>query len=249
VSTPATPIPEAPGGSPYFEKGVCPSCGETCPVHKSDKKPVSHICSTGPKPRLERAPSDSRPLRVYIVGAHSVGKTSLARWISKAYGLPLVTEVARAVLAEKELPLEVLRTDIERTAEFQSEVFRRQATVEDAAGSRFVSDRAFDNLAYAASHTVALSKIAASVPEYVKRLKAPGSIVLFVRPHRELMAEDGMREHKNWEEIVRIDGMVRLLLELNDVNYVVIASLSMAERARTVMAVLDLCGAKREVPA
>ncbi len=184
-------------------------------------------------------------LRVYIVGAHAVGKTSLARWISKAYSLPLVTEVARQVLAERELPLHVLRTDIERTAEFQAEVFRRQAIAEDTAGKRVVSDRASDNLAYAASHTIALSKIAASVPDYVKRLKAPGSVVFFVRPHRELMTQDGTRERDDWEEIVRIDGMIRLLLELNDVNYVVIASLSMAERARTVMAVLETCGTKR----
>jgi len=184
------------------------------------------------------------PLRLYIVGAHSTGKTSLARWISKTFGLPIVTEVARAVLAEKEIPLDVLRTDIEKTAEFQAEVFRRQKGAEDAAGSRFVSDRAFDNLAYAASHTLALSKIIANTGEYVARLKSHGSILFLVKPQRELMVSDGTRERSDWEEIIRIDGMVRMLLELNDIDYVVIDSLKMAERARTIRAVLRATGVK-----
>lgn len=187
-------------------------------------------------------PMKPTPLRLYIVGAHSVGKTSLARWISKTFDLPVVTEVARAVLAEKEIPLDVLRTDIERTADFQAEVFRRQQGAEDAAGPRFVSDRACDNLAYAASHTLALKRIISGSDKYMERLRAPGSILFLVKPHRELVTSDGTRERDDWEEIVRIDGMVRMLLELNDIDYVVIDSLKMAERARTVRAVLRAIG-------
>lgn len=187
--------------------------------------------------------AQKRPCRIYIVGSHSVGKTSLARWISKAYALPLVTEVARAVLAERELPLEVLRTDLDRTAEFQGEVFRRQVIAEDAAGDRFVSDRAFDNLAYAASHTISVKRIADGLsPRYIEKLKDPSSVFFFVRPHRELVSQDGMRERVDWDELVRIDGMVKLLLEQNDIDYVVISTLSMAERARTVRAVLKAHG-------
>lgn len=190
----------------------------------------------------EKARGGVIPLRLYIVGAHSVGKTTIARWVSKTYGLPLVNEVARAVLAEKELSLDLMRTDIELTAQFQAEVFRRQAGAEDAAGLRFVSDRAFDNLAYAASHTLALQKIIASTGSYVKRLKSPGSILFLVKPHQELMAQDGTRERGQWEEIVRIDAMVRMLLELNDIDYVVIESSKMPERARTIRAVLRAAG-------
>ena len=180
-----------------------------------------------------------RSIRIYIVGSHSTGKTHLARWISKTYGLPLVTEVARSVLAERELPLEVLRTDIERTADFQAEVFRRQAIAEEQAGDRYVSDRAFDNLAYAASHTISVKKITAGLsPSYVEKLRDPGSVIFFVRPQRELASQDGTREKIDWDELVRIDGMVKLLLEQHDLDYVVIATLSMAERARTARAVL-----------
>ena len=195
--------------------------------------------SLGGLPRPSKEPRAVDNARIYIVGSHSTGKTSLARWISKVYKLPLVTEVARSVLAERELPLEVLRTDIERTADFQEEVFRRQAIAEERAGARYVSDRAFDNLAYAASHTISVKKIAAGVAAgYIDRLREYGSVIFFVRPQRELVAQDGVRERVDWDELVRIDGMVKLLLEQNDLDYVVISTLSMAERARTVRAVL-----------
>jgi len=184
------------------------------------------------------------PLRVYISGAHSTGKTTLTRWVSSKYKLKMVNEVARTVLAESEIPLDLLRVDIDRTFNFQSEVFQRQLVAEADAGSRFVSDRTFDNLAYAASHTIGLSKILASAKlgEYVDGIKSNRSVVFFVRPHKELLAEDGVRERGDWEEVTRIDGMIRMLFELYDIDYVSIHSLSMSERVRTVKAVLNLLG-------
>ena len=60
----------------------------------------------------------AQPLRVYFVGCESSGKTTLARWVAYRYGLPLVTEVARSVLAEMEIKLDVLRADIDLTNYF-----------------------------------------------------------------------------------------------------------------------------------
>lgn len=181
-------------------------------------------------------------LRVYIAGAHSTGKTTLARWVARTYGLPLVTEVARSVLAELEIPLDALRIDLDRVKAFQSEVFRRQAEAERIAGKRFVSDRTFDNLAYACHHTIGLREIASSLDTYAQRLRQPGSVVFFVRPHRDLLAHDGVRAGVDWDEIMKIDGMVKLLLELQDVDYITIDTLNMAERARTVRGVLSAFG-------
>jgi hypothetical protein len=189
-------------------------------------------------------PGEDTPLRIYIAGAHSTGKTTLARWVARTYKLAMVTEVARAVLAELEIPLETLRVDLERTKTFQKEVFRRQAEMERLAGNRFVSDRTFDNLAYACHHTLGLSEIAKDLRDYSTRLKTPGSLVFFVRPHRDLLKEDGTRASVSWEEILRIDGMVKLLLELHDVDYITIDTLNMAERARTVRGVLSAVGVR-----
>ena len=46
--------------------------------------------------------------RIYLVGAHSTGKTTLARWIRDRYRLPMIAEVARGVLAEMEARLDAL---------------------------------------------------------------------------------------------------------------------------------------------
>lgn len=92
-------------------------------------------------------------MRIYLVGSHATGKTTLARYISRRYGVPMISEVARAVLAEMETGFDALRTDMELVGEYQERVFARQVAVEKLHEGRFVSDRAFDNLAYVAEHT------------------------------------------------------------------------------------------------
>ena len=69
-------------------------------------------------------------------------------------------------------------------------------------------------------------------------------LVFFLRPHRELLASDGVREEPDWEEVLRIDGMVKLMLESFDVPYIPVASLSMQERVRLLQRVLDLAGVR-----
>lgn len=54
-----------------------------------------------------------KPIRIYFVGAHSTGKTTLARWVRDQYGLPMISEVARGVLAEMEEQLDRLRSRLE----------------------------------------------------------------------------------------------------------------------------------------
>lgn len=191
--------------------------------------------------RVNRMPSCNAK-RIYLVGAHSTGKTTLARWIRDNYGLALISEVARTVLAEMEERIESLRSDIEVVNRYQSEVFRRQIAAERQHEGAFVSDRAFCNLAYAAQHSTILSDIAGDheLRNYMEHVRE--GLVFFVRPHRELMAEDGVREDPDWDEVVRIDGMVKLMLEMFAVPYIPIASLAMQERVRLLERVLAMAG-------
>src|SRR5260221_5842843 len=92
-------------------------------------------------------------IRIYFVGAHSTGKTTLARWAAKRFGLPLVSEVVRTVLAEREIPLDRLKTQVELHGEVQQEIFERQRQAEERMEGGYVSDRAVDNLVYAADGT------------------------------------------------------------------------------------------------
>jgi nicotinamide riboside kinase len=177
-------------------------------------------------------------MRIYFVGAHATGKTTMTRYVSRRYGLPMITEVARAVLAELETGLDALRTDMDLVAEYQRRVFERQVQVERMQNTGFVSDRAFDNLAYAAEHTLILGDLINS-DEFKKYAEwVSQGIVFFVRPHKDLLREDGVRAGVTWESVLRIDGMIKLMLEQFRIPYLPLESVAMQERARAVDFVL-----------
>ncbi len=181
-------------------------------------------------------------MRIYFVGSHATGKTTLCRWASRRYGLPMITEVARAVLAEMESSLDALRTDMDLVAEYQDRVFARQVAIERIHQGAFVSDRAFDNLAYAAEHTTVVADLMGDqrFRDYMKWVSE--GTVFFLRPHPSLLKEDGVRAGVSWDSVLRIDGMVKLLLEMYRVTYLPIESVSMQERVRAVEFVLGRAG-------
>jgi hypothetical protein len=187
-------------------------------------------------------------MRIYFVGSHATGKTTMTRYVSRRYGLPMITEVARAVLAELETSLDQLRTDMDLVAEYQRRVFERQVQVERAQGSGFVSDRAFDNLAYAAEHTLILADLI-NADEFKKYTEwVAQGIVFFVRPHKDLLREDGVRAGVTWESVLRIDGMIKLMLEQSRIPYLPIESVAMQERARAVDFVLKRTAGLSQLP-
>lgn len=178
-------------------------------------------------------------MRIYFVGSHATGKTTLCRYVSRRYGLPMITEVARMVLAEMETSLDCMRTDIDLTADYQRKIFERQVRIERSMPAGFVSDRAFDNLAYAAEHTTILADLLAdpSFAEYMSWVSQ--GIVLFLRPHPSLLKEDGVRAGVSWDSVIRIDGMVKLLLEQHRIRYLPVESVSMQERVRILEFVVE----------
>jgi nicotinamide riboside kinase len=181
-------------------------------------------------------------MRIYFVGSHATGKTTLCRYVSRRYNLPMISEVARAILAEMETALEALRTDMELVAEYQERVFARQVQVERSHDGKFVSDRAFDNLAYVAEHTTNAAAMMNDqrFRDYMKWVSE--GIVFFLRPHQSLLKEDGTRAGVSWDSVLRIDGMVKLMLEQHAISYLPIESVSMQERVRAVEFVLSRCG-------
>lgn len=178
--------------------------------------------------------------RVYFVGSHGTGKTTLARYVSERFHLPVISEVARSILAEMEVSLDQIRSNLDTVNRYQYEVCRRQIREEMKAGGGFVSDRAFCNLAYAAEHSTIMGDLARDpgLKRYMDWVA--GGLVFFVRPHPDLVKDDGVRRGLAWEDVVRVDGMVKLLLELYAIPYVTISTLSMQERVRLVDEVLGL---------
>ena len=138
-----------------------------------------------------------------------------------------------------------LRSGIELINHYQELVLQRQIETEAAQPGSCVSDRAFCNLAYACHHSTVPGRIATDprLLNYMQSVRE--GLVFFLRPHRELIVADGVRAGLEWEEVVRIDGMVKLLLEMFGVPYIPVQSLAMQERVRMMESVLRLAGLER----
>lgn len=180
-------------------------------------------------------------MKIYFIGAHSTGKTTCARYVSETHNIPMITEVARTILAEKELRLDVLRTDLNAVDEFQTKTFFRQIKEEDKYND-FVSDRSLDCLAYAAQHSRVLPKLIGSNEflSYLDVLRKPDTIIFFVRPSKATLKEDGVREALNWDGIIAIDAMVKIMLEMFNLRYFQINTDNMQERAHFINSILSL---------
>jgi len=179
--------------------------------------------------------------RVYFDGCEGSGKTSLARKTARRYGLPLLTEVASAVLyefqqrvGERASSWERIRADVELSSEVQARVFQRQLEDERALPPPAVYDRTLSCLAYAQLSADNFPELLARVPpEYVENLRR--SIVFLVRPQRDLLgASDGVRAIVSWESQVRVDQNIESLLDMWRVSFVSVDSLNAAARQRTV---------------
>jgi cytidylate kinase len=178
-------------------------------------------------------------MRIYFVGAHGTGKTTLARYVSEKYNIPMITEVARMVLSEKEYQLDALRHNLDLVDDYQLTVYYRQM-LEETKFDSFVSDRSFDCLAYAAQHTRILPTILkeSGLAYYIDRLKQQKSPIFFVRPSKATLKADGVRETLNWDGVVAIDAMCKFMLEMWELKYFSINMDNMQERVRLVDNVL-----------
>jgi nicotinamide riboside kinase len=180
-------------------------------------------------------------MKVYFVGSHSTGKTTCARYVSEKHQLPMITEVARMILSEKELHLDSLRTDLRVVDDYQMQIFKRQIE-EEQKYKDFVSDRSFDCLAYAAQHARVLPAALKSeeLVSYLANLRDPQSFIFFVRPSKATLKADGVRESLTWDGVVAIDAKIKFMLEMWELRYFQISMDNMQERARLIDSVLSL---------
>lgn len=180
-------------------------------------------------------------MKVYFVGSHSTGKTTLSRYVSENHNLPMITEVARAILSEKELHLDSLRTNLGVVDQYQTDIFYRQLEEEDKFDD-FVSDRSFDCLAYAAQHSRILDKLLESteLTDYIEKLRQPDVKIFFVRPSKATMKDDGIRESLTWDGVVQIDAMVKFMLQMWNLNHYQLSMDSMQERVRFIDSIMNL---------
>lgn len=181
-------------------------------------------------------------MKIYLCGAHGSGKSTLCRYISKQYNLSMLNEVARMVLAERELHFDTLRSDIDVVNSYQNEVFKRQIQ-EEAKHKNFVSDRSLiDCLAYSAQHAKIISTLMQTLDfsNYLNLLHKSDVLLFFIRPSKAILKNDGVRETVNWDGVVAIDAQIKLLLELYNVRYFQINTDSMQERVNIINSVISI---------
>lgn len=181
-------------------------------------------------------------MKVYFVGAHSTGKTTLARYVSQKYNVSMITEVARMVLSEKEMHLDTLRYDLDQVDDYQRQIFHRQIEEENL-HTDFVSDRSFlDCLSYAAQHARILPELMGDprVKAHLPILQDKQSYIFFVRPSKATMKADGVRENLSWDGVVAIDAMIKLLLQMWSIRHYTINVDSMQERVNLIDNILSI---------
>lgn len=181
-------------------------------------------------------------MKIYFIGSHACGKSTLARYVSQAYQLPMISETARMILSEEELHIDTLRSDIHATNDYQKQVYFRQIQEEEKYPS-FVSDRCLiDVLAYSAQHTYILPELLyhPDITTYLEKLRDPDTYTFFVRPSKVTLKSDGVRETLVWDGIVAIDAQIKLLLQMWQLRFFQISMDNMQERVQLISAVLSL---------
>jgi len=179
-------------------------------------------------------------LKIYFSGSTSCGKSTLARYVSETYDIPLISETARMILSEQELQIDELRTDLVAINKFQNDVFQRQL-LEEKKYDAFVSDRSLiDVIAYSAAYTEMLTDLLSyeGLEEYLEELRS--SLIFFVRPSKATLKADGVRGTINWDEIIAIDAIIKTLYDMSRVRYIQINSSSIQERTRLINNILAL---------
>ncbi len=190
-------------------------------------------------------------MKIYMSGHHGSGKSSLARYVSNKYKIPMITETARMILSEQELKFDTLRADIDVANKYQMDVFNRQLEEENKQIASFVSDRSLiDVLSYSAQHTTILPKLINSIElkNYIEKLKNDNSVIFFVRPTKSTLKQDGVRETISWDGVITIDAQIKLLLQMYNLRYFQINTESMQERIQIIDNIINSIDFDKKMP-
>jgi len=187
-------------------------------------------------------------MRIYMTGAHSVGKTTIVNHIAEEYDINRINEVAREVLRDYNMGLNEIRGDLQTCKKFQRTVLKRQIEKEKNTEEPFISDRGIDIFSYIAMYTHDLQNILKEewTQDYIKSYHENNTVVIFVRPVPELIQEDGVRVDLTMENINRIDGMIKFILERYDIDYHSLETKHLGERVRFVRGILNQTSLSQE---
>lgn len=188
--------------------------------------------------------SEKSKLKIFLVGAHSTGKTTILEHIYERYNINKIHETAREIIQKYGGSLKDIRCDLELSKRFQRDIIEQQIEKEKRTDNPFIADRGLDIIAYFCEHTLDTSEILSKdyVREYLNKYKDDESVVFFIRPEKCLIEDDGVREDLSPEDIYKMDGIIKYILESYNINYITLRTKNLNERIRAVQTVLELEG-------
>lgn len=127
-------------------------------------------------------------VRVHFSGGAGCGKTSLANFVGRTFGLGVMASAARHVMASMKIGPETIRSDPEAAFEFQREVLETQQSWQQnicLMKKGLVSDRTgVDVFAYSVAHTKRGDELFARYGAYFRDyLSSPRTLTILVRPN------------------------------------------------------------------
>lgn len=182
--------------------------------------------------------------RIYLVGAHSVGKTTLANELAKRWQVRVMTEAAREILTAMKTSVSAFEAHALAADAFQQQVWDKILADHDRmkhnADAYAVFDRGPDCLVYAAMFSTIAGKLC-SMPEtkaYLSSLKSRDSYVFLLEPYESMITPDGVRAYLDMSTLTSITAAVAAMLEMNNIPYIRLMSDNLLTRVKTVMSVV-----------
>lgn len=135
-------------------------------------------------------------MKIAVSGSHSVGKTTLVKYIAEKYSLPILQEKARYFM-NNGFPFKELEKDTELFIDFQRHIFDFQIK-EEKETSDFVVDRTlFDSVSYLQERLIKERYEDYSVYQKYLNLALSNYVgynyIFFIEVHEDLIIADGFR--------------------------------------------------------
>ncbi|KAK3753723.1 hypothetical protein QZH41_013808 [Actinostola sp. cb2023] len=190
--------------------------------------------------------SHQNPTRIFICGAHSVGKTTLAEALAVETGFHLVSEVARTIIKEMGLKRDDYdpRSKPSQFKELQQLILASQAEIEsrnDRLKRSYICDRAIDPVVYAMVYLGEKEAKDLLQQETTKQniTRYRSSLIFVIKPYPECISHDDVRLPPNMDELnVFTSTMENLLRELQ-IPYTLIDTLDLKERVQIIKEQID----------